>query len=262
MRTSTVVPGILLCALLAAACGGKEPPARVEELEIRPRFAVGDRYRVREVRTIRSGDGRFPPAADLAARTQELRQEVHVYEEEVVEASAHRLFRVRRTYVSSVRGELPTPLAGKTYEITNPYTAAIVIRVEEPGGSLGPASPDEVAEITSGVARLAATLLPDREVREDETWPGRELPSLEIEPAALRVRLESYEPGRTARLTWQPSGRLATPGESSISMKETLTLDLERGRLGGFRSVTEVQRETPVTHWKHILFELSTVSIE
>lgn len=266
MRTSSPVPGILLLALLVAACGEGKPEAPGGEHEIRPRFTVGDRYRVRDVRTYRSGRGRFPPAADLEARTEEFRQEIHLYEEEVVEADGHRLFRVRRTYLNSVREEFPTAVAGKTYEITNPYplpgSGDLDVRVVTPDGPLAPASRDEIAEIASGAPRLATTLLPDHAVRDDETWPGRDMPSLEAEPGSLRVRLESIEPGRIARLTWNPRGRLATTGESVISMREILTIDLRGGRIGDFRSETEHQRETPVTGWKHVLIEVSAVAIE
>ncbi len=266
MRTSSLVSGILALVLLAVACGDGKPPAPQGGHEIRPRFTVGDRYRVRDERTFRAGTGRFPPAADLETRTKELREESHIYEEEVVEAVGHRLFRVRRTYVTSLRGGQPTPVAGKTYAIVNPYplegSGDLDVRVEGPDGILVPASQPEFGEIAAGAARLATTLLPGREVREGETWPGRDLPSLELAPESRHVRLESIEPGRSARVAWKPQGRLAAPGESSVSMEETLTIDLAGGRIGDFRSRTEHQQETPAALWRQIVFEVSAVAIE
>ncbi|MEN8149690.1 MAG: hypothetical protein ABFS86_07690 [Planctomycetota bacterium] len=269
MRTSSLVPGFalfVLLVLLAAACGDGEPAPRDDGHEIRPTFTVGDRYRVRDDRSLRIGAGRFPPAADLEARTKEVHEVSHIYDEEVVEADGHRLFRVRRTYLTSTRGGQPTPVAGKTYQIVNPYplpgSGPLDVRVEGPGGSFVPASRDEIAVIAAGAARLATTLLPDRKIREDETWPGRDLPTLDLEPSSRRIRLESIEPGRAARVTWQPSGRLAAPGESSVSMKETLTIDLAGGRIGDFHSRTEHQQETPVAQWRRIVIEVSAVVIE
>ena len=266
MRTYSLIPGILALVLLAAACGDGKPPASQSWHEIRPRFTVGDRYRVRDERTFHAGTGRFPPTADLETRTKELREESHIYEEEVVEADGHRLFRVRRTYLTSVRAGQPTPVDGKTYEIVNPYpfegSGDLDVRVQGPDGTLAPASRPEFGEIASGAARLATTLLPGREIREGETWPGRDLPTLELAPESRQVRLESIEPGRSARVVWKPHGRLAAPGESSISMDESLTIDLAGGRIGNFRSRTEHQQETPATLWRRIVIEISTVAIE
>jgi hypothetical protein len=47
MRTTSLVSGILALVLLAVACGDGKPPAPQDGHEIRPRFTVGDRYRVR-----------------------------------------------------------------------------------------------------------------------------------------------------------------------------------------------------------------------
>jgi len=266
MRTSSLVSGILALVLLTLACGDGKPPAAQSGHEIRPRFTVGDRYRVRAERTFRAGTGRFPPTGDLETRTKELREESHIYEEEVVEADGHRLFRVRRTYVTSLRGGQPTPVAGKTYEIVNPYplegSGDLDIRVEGPDGTLARASQLEFDEIAAGAARLATTLLPHRKVREGETWPGRDLPSLDLSPESRQVHLESIEPGRSARVAWTPQGRLAAPGEISISMEESLTIDLASGRIGDFRSRMEHQRETPAALWRQNVIELSAVAIE
>jgi hypothetical protein len=266
MRTSSPIPGILLLALLVAACG-ESPTVEDDTHEIRPDFRVGDRYRVREERTVRDGRGRFPPAADLPARTQGLNEETHLFEEEIVEADDLRVFRVRRTYLTSVRDGRPTAVAGKTYEIVHPYPVSgagdLGARAEGADGGFVPATDEELKEIVGGAIRLAATLLPDRPVSKGATWEAsRILSTLDIDPPSRLARLESIDPGRTARVVWQPYGRLAVPGESRVSLRETLVVDLAGGRIGGYRSRTEVQQETPATQWKQIEIEVSVVSIE
>jgi len=272
MQTSNLIPGIFaLLLLFPTGCGDGEAPDPVGAHDLGLRWETGMKYRVREERTERSGAGSFPPAAEIEARTDAVRRELSIFEDEVIETDGGRLYRIRRTYITSVRGpddaREPTPLSGKTYEIRNPLPiggrGGMDVRTKDPGGTSRPVSEEEVREIAKGALRLATTLLPRRPVRKGETWPaGRNLRTLQFDPTTHLVRLEAIETGRTARLAWRPRGWLRAPGDTAVSIDEIVTLDLVGRRIGSYRSDAEYHQAAPVRKWRQVSIEVSVTPVE
>jgi hypothetical protein len=265
MRTSTRIFRWFLPLLLAAGCDGGGVD-RGREIDLRPTWATGQVYRVREEQRERSGKGPFPPEAALENRTEGSRRELHIFREEVLEADRNRLYRVRRTYLTSVRGRdgnlEPTAVAGKTYEIRNPYPLqglpAMEVRVRDAGGRFEPATAEEAREIGKSAYRLTFTLLPAGPVRRGDPWfSGRQLGPLEFEPKSDLVRIAKLEEGREAVLVWEPRGRLRVPGDSRVSMRERLTLDLENGRIGAYRTEAQYRSATPRESWRWITMDVT-----
>jgi len=263
MRTFNPFPGIpflLLLLLLPAACGEGKARDPGETYDLAIRWETGTKYRVREERTERSGTGTFPPAGEIDSRTRALKRELHIYEDEVLEADGDRLYRVRRTYLTSTRERKPTAVNGKTYEIRNPLTRGnLDVKTREIPGTV---TQQEFREIERSALRLAATLLPDQPVRKGGTWvSGRNLTTLEFAPGTQVVALEAIEPGRTARLAWRPRGRLLTGAETAVTMDETVTLDLAGRRIGGYHSDTEYHMTAPARRWRRLSIDVA-VTIE
>jgi hypothetical protein len=268
MRTST-----LICLFLLAAACGDAPEASKDRIELRPQWRTGDRFRVREEREQRIGKGRFPAAGEIESRTDRIRNELHIYDVEVVEADGHRLFRTRRTYLRSVRGEpgklAATPVEGKTYEIVNPLPLAglgrLEIRVVGEDGKVEPAPKEETGEIVKSFFRLTPTLLPEGPVERDGTWPlGRGLSTLDEETAASRVGIADYEAGRKARIEWRTSGRLRmrAPAETRVTIRESLAMDLANARIESYRSITEFHTAARPEQWRRISIDVTVTPRE
>ena len=246
----------LLLVFLIALVGcdqGEEagPGAAPDGIEIRPRWEIGQVFEVREETENRSGLGSFPPAGRLEQRTARLRLRTDVYRITVLEADGHRLLRTERTYLTSRAGKKtsrkPTPLEGLTLVLEQPFGNPPSIQVRSEGGELTPPTKEITSRLLGSPLRLCVSLLPRRPVPVGSSWrPGRALDMLVLGQGAVRARvlLESVDQtpsmhtARVSSVTTIPivNGPLAG---SSLQMREGISMDLTRGHIGTYNSVTE-----------------------
>ncbi len=237
-------------AILLLGCGSREPAA-TGGTDLLPRWKAGDVFEVREETRRYRGDGPFPAAGEVEARTESIERTLDVYRMEVIRAEGTRLLRTRRRYVSSLAGtgdELrPTALDGKTYEVERPFGEC---RVEVPGpeGARTPAPEEEALRVRLCLLRMAASLLPGRPVRPGATWtPGRDLDAFQV-PGRKEIRMVprltavKRVEGRTLGIV---SARtevrmLSGPlGSAHIVMEEILRMDLDAHRFGSYAMETQ-----------------------
>jgi hypothetical protein len=240
-------PTLLLPLLLLflVACGSDPLPAGIE---LRPLWFPGQVVEVREERTMEQGRGPFPPAGEVAARSERTERILQHYREEVLEADGVDLRRTRRTYLRSLRrdGDLAedTPLNGKVYEIEAPFGECRI----RAGDSVLRVSKGEESLARAAVLRIAASLLPGMPVEVGRTWPPgrdpRRLLALGQTGVRMEVRLAEVSEGPdgpVARVEAESVVRTATKGQpvSFVTRRETLLVDLANRRFLSWEATME-----------------------
>jgi hypothetical protein len=159
--------------------------------------------------------------------------------------------KVRRTYLRASRtvdgSTGNAPVAGLTYEITDPFGACRA-EVATAGQAPVPVAGKEIEFIRAGIPRIAASLLPVGPVAPGETWvPGRDtraLLALGQTGVRMRARLSSVageEPARIATILGETDVQATAAGVpvTAVVLRETLRMDVSAGRMLSFESVSE-----------------------
>jgi hypothetical protein len=268
---------VIVAALLLDACDSRTAAPSGDEVDIRPRWERGETLEVREEREHRRGSGRFPTEGEIARRSGSVTKDLDVYRETILEGSGPNLLRTRRTYVLSFQGppddRKPTPLMGKTYEITEPF-ADCRVEVKGEDGKKAPASSEETLHIRKSLLRIAASILPGQPVRVGSAWrPGRDLTLLatpDLGQARMTPRLASIEERDGRRVAfveceWNVEYSRGRLSGTHITMQETLRMDLDTGRFDGYHAVTDTYmppgRGRPEGWWR-VVSELSVNLVE
>ena len=214
------------------------------------------------------GAGPFPATGELEARSESTERILHIFREQIVEADGPRLFRVRRTYLTSRRTRdgksEPTPVEGKTYEISRPFSGKDfrAERIAE-DGARAPATPEENKELRGTTLRMAATLLPEDPVRVGDKWrPGRDTRALNVlgqDRSSMLARLKERK-GEFAIIEGTTDVQIPRGPQAGtqVALRESLHVEPETGRLAAYHYSAE-QRRAPLRPGGTALWRLGVV---
>lgn len=252
-----------MAALLLAGCGNggeEERPAGppLPKHDLKPHWEVGQVFEIREEQHHREGLGKVPPAREVDGRSRVRRDLTDVYREEILAAEGSRLIRTRRTYLKSEVSEngspAKSPVAGKTYEIKNPFGEQQVQVVLE-DGTKEDASRKETQHIARATLNMAATMIPADPVAEGDTWVPRRnrdafspIGSGQLLMSCSLARLGAAGGRRTADLEGitEATVRREEGIGLHVSIKEKMRLDLDNRTFASHSSVAELFYPPPL----------------